>query len=210
MTDRCTCCKREWPMIVLPSGRTADGRGRRDDGICPDCWEHAPFAQQRDAEHLAWWQAQFDQSRTEAAASKATLEGRLDALQAHLESEMRNRPERIVEKWINREVIDAAEAKAESAYRSRERAWQGLCELRLLHREGTGGRCRCGARRDQCAEAEILDAYPGIVRWEAEQIARLRRHQPHALPPNHPVVLDPRLLATWDDGAMGDFHSDTA
>lgn len=40
--------------------------------------------------------------------------------------------------------------------RSRENAWQALCEIRLLHRDASDGKCRCGKRYDDCPEVQIV------------------------------------------------------
>ena len=47
--------------------------------------------------------------------------------------------------------------------------------MRLLHREVDDGKCRCGQRMDRCAVAQIVGRYPGLRRWEEEQVKRLRR-----------------------------------
>ena len=105
---------------------------------------------------------------------------------------LRDRPERIVERYVDQQELEDARAEAVRAFRSREKAWQALCEIRLIHREGTPGRCRCGQRLDACKIAQIVDRYPGLELWENEQYRRLRNDQDHMLPDSHPAVLDPR------------------
>src|SRR5262249_15912877 len=108
------------------------------------------------------------------------------------EQELRDRPTRIIERYVDRQELDDAKAEADRAFRSRENAWQALCEIRLLHREGVSGRCGWGKRLDRCDIAAIVDRYPGLERWEKEQIQRLRNNLDHKLPDGHPAVLDPR------------------
>jgi hypothetical protein len=91
----------------------------------------------------------------------------------------------------SRELEEARE-EADRAFRSRENAWQALCMVRLLHREGQPGQCRCGLRLDRCKTAQIVDHYPALEKWEKEQVLRLRRGLSHNLPEGHPAVLDRR------------------
>ena len=109
-----------------------------------------------------------------------------------MEQELRDRPKQIVVRHVGQEKIDEANAEAQRAFHSREKAWQALCEIRLIHREGSPGRCRCGKRLDTCEIALIVDRYPGLEKWEAEQVRRHRNYQRHQLPEGHPALLDPR------------------
>lgn len=178
----------------------------KEAGACAACKTEAPFAMERDDKHKARWRELLAVVRQRAARREEDLLARLHQVEKSLEAEVANRPERVVEKWRNQEVIDKAEAEAERAFRSREKAWQAMCEVRLLHREAQQGQCRCGKRADRCPELAIVGSYPGILEWEREQIRRLQDHLPHALPRNHPVCLDPRLLRNYDESGneLGD------
>jgi hypothetical protein len=138
--------------------------------------------------HIAVWRALADGQRRDYEAKARRLSSRI----AELEQELRDRPKEIVERYIDQGVLDEAQAEADRAFRSRENAWQALCEIRLLHREREPGRCRCGQRLDTCKIARIVDRYPGLEKWENDQIQRLRDHQDHRLPAGHPAVLDPK------------------
>lgn len=70
--------------------------------------------------------------------------------------------------------------------------WQALCEIRLLHREASDGRCLCGKRHADCQEAQIVGYYPGLAEWEKEQWVRYRNYEDHALPDHHPALTNPR------------------
>jgi hypothetical protein len=120
------------------------------------------------------------------------LAGGLRRVIAEREQELADRPEKIVDKYIDVGELNEARAEAERAFRSRENAWQALVEIRLLHREVDDSKCRCGQRMDRCEVAVIVDRYPGVASWEAEQIARLKRGERHALPDGHPEILDRR------------------
>ena len=144
----------------------------------------------RDRVHIDLWRS-LGQAQARTHQSEATqLRGQI----AQLEQELADRPVKEVERYIGADEIQAHKDEADRAFRSRENAWQALCEIRLLHREGEPGRCRCGKRLDQCPIAEIVDRYPGLGEWEEEQIRRLRNHdrRGHKLPDRHPAVFDPR------------------
>lgn len=121
---------------------------------------------------------------------------RIDAL----EQELRDRPERVVDRYVDLDKLQLVQAEAERAFRSREHAWQALTEVRLLHREDDDGHCRCGTRADRCPIAAIADRYPALKAWEDEQVDRLRRGESHALPDGHPAVLDRRGAPSMTEG----------
>jgi len=141
-----------------------------------------------DPEHIELWRSFLDARQRAHQREVSELWDQIADLRLQLEA----RPEKIVERWVGTDEIKAAESEAQRAFRTREYAWQGLTEIRLLHREADAGKCRCGERFDQCREAQILGRYPVLVKWEKEQYERLRRGESHALPDNHPAIVDPR------------------
>ncbi len=142
-----------------------------------------------DRKHIELWQALVRDEKRKQDAEVEKLRTQISGLQ----QELSDRPERVVERYIDLDELRKAQDEAERAFRSREKAWQALCEIRLIHREGNPGRCRCGVRLDSCKIAQIVDRYPGLEKWEKEQINRLRNYEDHRLPDGHPAVLDP----TW-------------
>jgi hypothetical protein len=138
--------------------------------------------------HIDLWSSLVRSEQLEHDKELARLREKI----SNLEHELNERPERIVERYIDEQELKSARDEAQRAFRSRENAWQALCEIRLIHREGELGRCRCGERLDTCKIAGIVDRYPGLEQWEKEQYQRLRNHQDHGLPDGHPAVLDPR------------------
>jgi len=74
-------------------------------------------------------------------------------------------------RYIGLDEIEEAKTEAQRAFRSRENAWQALCLVRLHHREGQPGQCRCSRRLDLCETAQRKGLY-------------------HALPHGHPAMLD--------------------
>jgi hypothetical protein len=133
---------------------------------------------QQNREHIRLWQALLADWQQKHDAEASRLQRRIADL------------ERTIREGVEATQIAEAEAKAHQAYRSRDAAFEALCEIRLLHRDTGTGRCRCGKRLGQCPEAQIVDQYPALRRWEKEQVERYRRGEIYALPDNHPALLD--------------------
>jgi len=135
-------------------------------------------------DHIEMWRALV--SKRDAAVAQLREEV------ADLEQELRDRPEKIVDRYVDLDKLQEAREQARRAYHSRENAWQALCMVRLIHREGQPGQCRCGQSLDRCKTAQIVDHYPGLENWEKEQVRRLRDRLDHNLPDGHPALLDAR------------------
>jgi hypothetical protein len=184
----CDCCKRPWSACV---GETTQAPVQRAQSTCPPCYDHGPDSMPRDRAHIALWrslaEARADTHRAEAARLRARL--------AELEHELSDRPVQTVDRYVDADELREAKEGAVRAYRSRDYAYQALCMIRLLHREGEPGRCRCGERLDQCPIAEIVAQARGLDRWEKAEFERFRRGERHMLPDNHPGVLDPQHWA---------------
>ena len=87
-----------------------------------------------------------------------------------------------------------AEDECDGTFRSCDDAYRALTEIRLLHREVDGGRCRCGSKG--CAVFEILHDHRSLESWERKQVERMKQGLPHALPAGHPDVLGRRGVAS--------------
>jgi hypothetical protein len=181
----CTCCQRPWDVCI---GATVAFGGLTRQRTCPACHGHGPSAMERDRTHIELWRVFLHSQQCDHNAKETLLQTRI----SDLEQELYDRPERIVERYVDLEELNEARGEARRAFRSRENAWQALCLVRLLHREGLPGECRCGLRLDRCETARIVDHYPGLEKWEREQVRRLRNGYDHNLPDGHPAVLDPR------------------
>lgn len=183
--DVCSCCLRPWDVCVTDTGGFY-GRDRQQ--TCPPCHDHGPFMMAANRAHIDLWQSLARGRQRNHDATEARLERRI----TELEQEIRDRPTQTVERYVDRDKLEAAREEAERAFRSRENAWQALCMVRLIHREGQPDQCRCGLRLDRCKVAPIVDHYPGLEKWEKEQVHRLRNGLDHNLPEGHPVLLDAR------------------
>ena len=196
--SNCACCHRPWGEIPTYSRPLQRGSsGTANNSVCQECKPHAGFQMQMNTEHVKAWEALAERRSAEHAAQVSQLRAEI----AKIRQELVSRPEKVVEKYIDAGVLESAQDEAQRAFRSRQSAWQALTEVRLLHREVDDGKCRCGLRMDRCPVAQIVERSPGLRRWEEEQVKRLRRGEPHALPDAHPAVLDPRwrLPSEYDD-----------
>ena len=192
-TGPCECCGRQ--NAILGPVRAPDGLPAANR-ICAICLRHlgdvASIARRREAQHAKMWA----EDQREALEALEERHGRvLASLQqqvAQLQQTLDDRPERVVVQNLDLQEVRAAHDARDAAYRSRDTAYQALCELRLLHHETGDGQCRCGRRVDRCDVAGIVDRYPALRLWEDKQAEFLRRGLPHLLPDGHPAVLDRR------------------
>lgn len=153
---------------------------------CPACHGHAEDSPEANQAHIEMWRALARSRKQE----HERVETQLRETIAELEQELRDRPTRPVHHWVDQDELKEAREEAQRAFRSRENAWRALCEVRLLHREGEPGQCRCGLRLERCKVAEIVNRYPGLEKWENEQFIRVRGGLSHALPEGHPALLN--------------------
>ena len=183
--DVCTCCKRPWTVCVGESRRFSPQSRQL---TCPPCHGHGPNAIESDRVHKELWRLLGEKQAREHRAEVDQLREQI----AQLEQKLADRPVKEVQRFMDADELREYKDEADRAFRSRENAWQALCEIRLIHREGEPGRCRCGTQLHRCPIAEIVDRYPGLAKWEEEQIRRLRSGNRHMLPDRHPAVLDRR------------------
>lgn len=184
----CSCCLRPWSECVADTGRFGRFDGRERQRTCQPCHDHGSNGLQASRVHAELWRELARSRRRDHDAAEAQLRNRI----AELEQELRDRPTQTIDRWVDLDQLEEARDEADRAFRSRDNAWQALCMVRLIHREGQPGKCRCGQRLDRCKIAEIVDHYPGLEKWEREQVSRKRRGLTHALPEGHPALLDPR------------------
>jgi hypothetical protein len=170
----------------LPENAGFEDRNRQR--TCPPCHEHGSNSLEASRVHAELWRTLARSRQLERDAREVQLKDRI----AHLEQELCDRPTQTIDRWVDLDQLEEARGEADRAFRSRENAWQALCMVRLLHREGQPGQCRCGLRLDRCKTAQIVDHYPALEKWEKEQVIRLRRGLSHNLPEGHPAILDRR------------------
>jgi hypothetical protein len=117
-----------------------------------------------------------------------------------LTRELADRPVRVVERDLDAERVDQARQQMEAAFRSRDHAYIDLISIRLLHRDGGNGKCRCGRKSFNCKEFQIVGRSGPLASWEKKQVDRARRGLDHLLPENHPAVSS-RSWTSWSEAS---------
>jgi hypothetical protein len=166
---RCRCCHRPWEALPVPP-----------TPVCADCVTHRASSLAAERAHVRLWQEYAE--RLQAWTARRPEDGptgeisQAGAAQAHA----RGGPH------VAADVLEEERDKTARAFRSRDMAYRALSEVRLLHHETEAGRCRCGLPVQRCAVAMVVDRYPALASWEAKQLKRVRKGQPHMLPRDHP------------------------
>jgi hypothetical protein len=163
-------------------------------------------ANQRNTDHIGLWRSELA-IINENHADKATrlqnvIEQRdrelarqrteIEDLQAVVRAGVENAPLAAVEQWFASEQVAAATTQRDSAYRSRDHAYRALWAADRVHHEDESrdGYCSCSKRTDRCKELGALaPAVNALLKWENNQIERLRSGLPDGLPNEHPEVL---------------------
>ena len=143
---------------------------------------------QKDKEHIELWRSLVARRQREHGREVKQLEAQLDCLRQELD----DRPEKHVVKYIDADILEAANQEKSRAFRSRLRAYQALAEILALHRERTPGHCQCGDSFPDCQVAQILYGYQNFTHWVDDQIIRQRRERISDLPADFPARYDPR------------------
>jgi len=105
-----------------------------------------------------------------------------DAENGRMRQELDERPVRVVEKWVDADVLEEAHEFARRAYGSREHAFRQLCLIHMNHHELRGERCSCGRSIADCDVVGIVEGYRALLRWERAQEDREERGLRHGLP----------------------------
>jgi len=97
----------------------------------PICRNHQDSTLQKNAEHLAAWRKYAASLQEERTQEVGELSGKLTAARR----ELAGRPESVVDRvmTLDEDVLIEARQRAADAYRSRTRAYEALCLIRLRH-----------------------------------------------------------------------------
>ena len=189
----CLCCQRD--NAIMGKSRVPDGlpSGVRVCGICSRHQSNDPKSwARRDQDHRDLWAEDARELAEQNANKLAAEQASTETLRTQLAEEIAKRPPHVVHRNLDQEIVHEAEAERDSAYRSRDQAFQALSEVWLLHRDAGSDRCRCGRKFSQCDTAAIVNRYRALEQWERRQWERRRQRRDHMLPRNHPAVTDPR------------------
>lgn len=200
----CTCCRIERDFTFV---------SKYDHVLCPACIQHqgdtAEKANQRDFDHVNLWHSEMAiikedhanawaefRERTKQAIDQrdkkiADLSAEIEDLRSVVRGNLENAPWPTVQHWFEGEQVTEALGKRDSAYRSRDHAFQALWAIDQDHLEddNRAGYCACGERTAQCTTFSNLERVRGaLYRWESHQIDRLQSDLEHGLPNQHPEV----------------------
>lgn len=200
MYERCACCKRPWARCGFFPDEIRGLLRKETPTFCAACMPHRGSNMQANAEHLTLWRDYVRDLEQEHADVVDGLRRRIQGL----EQQLAERPEKIVEKWLNQDIVETAQAEAQRAFRSRARAWGGLLSVRVRHHETVNGRCRCSKPMKDCLDAQTVSLYGGLDKFENEQVALLRQGRRNDLPADHPARIDPK----WKGVAERDLYED--
>lgn len=201
----CTCCQIE---------RDFTFKSHTDQVVCPGCARHqgdSPKQESlRNRDHADLFRSEFllaQEDRKEDATRHARALEAAKAVTAERDTVIREKSATIsdlraaiqsgdmnpeVERWLAEEAVKKAQEQRDSAYRSRNYAFESLWRLSLLHRHHDTdlGLCACKRKADKCKELNaIREGLPAVKNWEKIEIDRLHDNRDHGLPPDHPEVL---------------------
>lgn len=169
----CGCCE------LTPLARVERDSDDRRPRLCAECREplHVQFSAQRDQDHRAMWKRHHGAT---VAKLSATIAGLRDEL-ADPHTQVREATER-----------------AESAYRTRDRALAAMSYVEELHHAKDAKLCTCGSSQAECVEFRAAHSVRDLLQpWESRNKERMEQNKPHALPIDHPVVGDRRGWVEW-------------
>jgi hypothetical protein len=180
---------------------------RSQQVVCLGCQKHiggtTSAAILRDRQHVQMWQAGVSLVKEEHRPQVDGLErrikeldqslkgarGQVSELQGALMAGLDARPVESIARWFEHSKIAEADEKRRRASDFIERLFGILWFIDELHHEEAVDECSCGIRVDDCAICKALAPVRGkLNKWEAEQVARIRKGQRHSLPVGHPEV----------------------
>jgi hypothetical protein len=193
---QCFCCQSLQPFHFTSA---------TDQVVCGHCLRHLgpEKAEQRDAEHIKLWLAQFaaqqrvlQELETSTAAALAERDADLAALTAQVADltgivagRFDRGPDAALRGLLETEVLKRAERKAELGQRRTDAAMAVLWEINRRHSVSSADpqHCGCGASAAACPDSRALSPVrQALGDWETKNLKLLAAGQRHALPAGHP------------------------
>jgi hypothetical protein len=186
--------------------------------LCPKCEMHQGSTgmriQKRDTDHVQMWKTYHV---AETVRHRATAQ-RDEQIAAQSQQRITELTEKLsdaehvlrtghatdaVANWLESVQVQEAEAKADRAYRSRDRVAAALWEVNEVHNDDDhDGTCACGKRLSACKESAIIGPLTEFLNnWERRQVERARQGLPHHLPDSHPSASGRSTMRRWEEGA---------
>ena len=192
---QCLCCGP--PRSIYMDSQSAQQ-------VCDPCKEHHARNLQRNIDlHRTWWIEYTTEAvrrpnslvsglRAEVDAGKLNINARdtrIAELTSLISDDYANAPLGDLQTWMRSEIVRRAEARAMSAYRSRDKLMVALWNLDHLHSGGKAGVCKCVKAEGKCRDlAALATVQPALVSWETGEVERLKNGRDHGLPAEHPEV----------------------
>jgi hypothetical protein len=129
----------------------------------------------------------------ERDAALAALTARVDELTNVVAGEFDRVPTGPVRSLLENEVVKRADKRAALEQRRNDRLMAAIWRVDRLHREGERDplTCVCGTSLARCAEWQAVEPVRQALRdWEAKNLQLLQAGQRHALPDDHPDVVE--------------------
>lgn len=193
----CLCCG--LPRNIYMDARTAQQ-------VCDQCKQHHARDLNRVINlHRTWWLAytteaadrfnlvvaNYKKAVREKDALATDVQAKLSELTDLVDADYQNAPIGELQTWMQSLAVKAAENRVRSAFRTRDAAMAKVWKLDDLHKEGKSrALCFCGKPEAKCKDREeLVDIQNNLVRWESQQIERLKNGKEHGLPREHPEVM---------------------
>ena len=199
LLTQCWCCRSLQPFKFTSA---------TDQVVCSFCVRHlgADRAEKRDQDHLRMWVEilvdERESHRTavenltgalaERDAALAGLTARVDELTNVIAGEFDRAPSGQVRSLLENEVVKRADKRAALEQRRNDRLMVALWRVDRLHRQAETDplTCVCGQSLARCADWRAIEPVRQALRdWEAKNIQLLRAGRHHALPDDHPDVV---------------------
>lgn len=203
LLTQCWCCQALQPFKFTSA---------TDQVVCSFCVRHlgADRAEKRDKDHLRMWVETLVDEResnrstvekltatlAERDAALAALTARVDELTNVVAGEFDRAPSGQVRSLLENEVVKRADKRAALEQRRNDRMMAAIWRVDRLHREGERDplTCVCGTPLVRCAEWRAVEPVRQALRdWETKNVQLLRDGQRHALPDDHPDVVQAAL-----------------
>lgn len=202
---QCWCCRMQ--SVVVTAVEVAGSQVLR----CGDCAGHEvgddPVRlRARDGDHVrAWARLAADRERAneqevcELVEQIRAWERTVTVVRSELDTVRAELPVQVQYLDPNHELLDRLRDSERRAWDRVDMWGRLLAQVQVAHRDGGGGRCRCGLALSACPTVG-MDFGSAFARWVAHQTRRARQGQRHRLPPGHPGVIDPRWVPPGEDG----------
>ncbi|WP_162819072.1 hypothetical protein [Leifsonia aquatica] len=164
---------------------------------------------ERDKRHKQMWADRLAAIQSTAATRQADLIAKVEAaerraealeiqakdLRAALESGLQSVPPDVIASYFETDAVRTAHEARDSAYRQRDTAMRAIWRVEQLHHPETSASRKCSCGTTSCAvERAVSRVADSMLRWERNQIDRVKACKRDQLPDEHPDAKKYRKL----------------